>query len=757
MTPIRLVRIRITQHFVRKLSQAVFFSLFWPCFCLAALPPGPLRALVLYSDERLLPANVVFDHSLRTNLQAGASKRIEFYSEFLDVARFSGEAQQEHQRNFLREKYRDYPPDLVIAISGPAVAFLMRYRASLFTEAPVVYLTWEGEAPPTNSPDPKTAGISTPGSSAATLRLALNLQPDTRHIAVVTGCSQRDKALADEARKASSAFQNRVAFTWLTDFSLPELRDALARLPDHTVVLYLTMFQDIVGNRFTPQEALDQFAPASRVPIYGYYDTYLGHGIVGGSMVTFEEMGRKVAQAGLRILAGESPQDVAHSEIQGIPMFDWRELRRWHISGKQLPQNSGVLFKEATYWKKYHWLILGVTSASLFEGLLIAVLFVQLRRRRQAESFLRESEERLNLATTSGGAGLWAIDPTTRQIWLTDRARQFFGLSNGKAPHWENLLSAIHPDDRERMQNSVEEALRTGKEFMADFRVVCPDGSARWISSRGRTQVGSQVKLQRLMGACVDITERKRAEEETRQHFQELVHITRVSLVGELSGSLIHELGQPLGAILTNSEVAEIHLQHSAPDLDELRAIFGDLRMDAVRASDVVRGMRAFLRGRELDFQRIDLRSLMSELGRIAGPDVALHSATLDIDVAANLPPVWGHRVQLQQVLLNLVLNGLEVMKDGSHNEHKLSVTACESEKSFVEIAVADSGHGIPPDKLDQVFAPFITSKRTGLGMGLSICRRIIEAHGGRIWIENNAACGATARFILPIMSATPS
>jgi two-component system sensor kinase FixL len=259
------------------------------------------------------------------------------------------------------------------------------------------------------------------------------------------------------------------------------------------------------------------------------------------------------------------------------------------------------------------------------------------------------------------------------------------------------------------------------------------------------------------MGACVDITERKQAEEETRRHFQELVHVTRVSLVGELSGSLIHELGQPLGAILTNSEVAEMHLTQGTPNLDEVRAIFVDLRMDAIRASEVVRGMRAFLRGQELDFKRVDLRPLMGELEKIAGPDVALRGATLDIGVAANLPPVWGHPVQLQQVLLNLVLNGLEAMKDGSYGEHKLSVTASEYEGSFVEIAVADTGHGLPADKLDQVFAPFTTSKPTGLGMGLSICRRIIEAHGGRIWIENNAGRGVTARFILPIIAASPS
>src|SRR5215469_4807206 len=264
-----------TARVVRLRSLAVPFGLFWLAFCTATQASALQRVLVLYSDERLLPANVVFDHSFRTTLQAGTSKRVEFHSEFLDVARFSGEAQQGHQRDFLREKYRDYPPALIVAVSGSAVTFLMKYRASLFTEVPVVYLTWQGEAPPPpDLPDPNVAGISTPGSADATLRLALDLQKDTRHVAVVTGTSQRDKVLTEEARKGSNAFENRVDFTWLTDLSLPELRDKWARLPDHTIVLYLTLFQDAAGNRFTPQEALDQVAPASRVPIYGYYDTY---------------------------------------------------------------------------------------------------------------------------------------------------------------------------------------------------------------------------------------------------------------------------------------------------------------------------------------------------------------------------------------------------------------------------------------------------------------------------------------------------
>ena len=178
------------------------------------------------------------------------------------------------------------------------------------------------------------------------MELALSLQPDTRNVAVVAGSAPQDLESAEQFRSETPAFADRVGFTWLINLSLSDLRGELSRLPDHTVVLYLTMFEDAAGASFIPRQALALFAPASRAPIYGCYDTYLGYGIVGGSMVTFEEIGRKAARLGMRILAGEDAQIVARSEShQASPMFDWRELRRWNISEKQLPPDSVVRFQ----------------------------------------------------------------------------------------------------------------------------------------------------------------------------------------------------------------------------------------------------------------------------------------------------------------------------------------------------------------------------------------------------------------------------
>ena len=190
------------------------------------------------------------------------------------------------------------------------------------------------------------------------------------------------------------------------------------------------------------------------------------------------------------------------------------------------------------------------------------------------EAFLRESEERLNLATTSAGAGLWAIDQTKKQIWLTGRARQLFGFAAGESPDWKNLLSTIHPDDREHVQNSVDEALRTGKEFVEEFRVVCTDGSARWVASRGRTQFGPNGKLKRLMGACLDITERKLAEAKARKHHEELAHMGRVAIMGEMAGALAHELNQPLTGMVNNASAGRRFIAKGRGDLSKLDGLF---------------------------------------------------------------------------------------------------------------------------------------------------------------------------------------
>jgi C4-dicarboxylate-specific signal transduction histidine kinase len=253
-----------------------------------------------------------------------------------------------------------------------------------------------------------------------------------------------------------------------------------------------------------------------------------------------------------------------------------------------------------------------------------------------------------------------------------------------------------------------------------------------------------------MMGAAVDITSRKQSELEIGQQRNELAHIARVSTMGQLASSLAHELNQPLGAILRNAEAAELFLQEAAPDLDEVRAILVDIRKDDQRAGAVIDRMRDMIQRRKVEHCRLNLDQLAGEVVTLLGPDAELRRVGLSFESNPALPPVLGDRVQLQQVLLNLLLNAMDAVIDNTPAKRRVAVRT-RAAGAMVQVAVSDNGHGIPADKLPFVFEPFYTSKPNGLGMGLAISRSIIEAHGGRLWAENSSAGGAILTFTVPV------
>jgi signal transduction histidine kinase len=592
----------------------------------AGQTPAPVqRVLVLYSDERLLPANIIVDEAIRATFAVGTNNRIEFHSEFLDVARFPGEEEQQRQRDFFRDKYRERPPNLVIAVSGGALVFLAKHRPDLFAGVPIVYCPVAGDPHPDHLSDARIAEVPVPDSIAPTLEMMLRLHPDARRVVVVSGNGPRDRQLAETFRQQMTGFGNRIAFTWLTNLSMEELRGELSRLPVNTVVLYLTIFQDAAGKTFTPRQALDAFAPASHAPIYGCFDTYLGHGIVGGSMVTFEQIGRKVAQLGLRILAGEDAQAAVRSEsYQSAPIVDWRQLRRWGINENRLPPGTILEFRQPSLWESYHWYIIAVGVAVAAQSVLITAL-------------------------------------------LSQRAR------------------------------------------------------------------------------------RRRAEIVAQQQQMDLAHASRLTMVGELTASIAHEIGQPLGAILSNAETAEILLQAKQPRLEEVRQILADIRNDDLRASEVIRRMRELLRKRALELKLIDLNVVTLDVLRLVDGETHRRGVEIEKQLADTLPVVRGDVIHLQQVILNLILNAMEAMSESSESNRRLTMRTTQDDQGNVVVAVEDSGPGIPPERLPRLFDSFFTTKTHGMGLGLSIVRSIVEAHGGRIWAENNSTGGACFRFTLPV------
>jgi C4-dicarboxylate-specific signal transduction histidine kinase len=245
--------------------------------------------------------------------------------------------------------------------------------------------------------------------------------------------------------------------------------------------------------------------------------------------------------------------------------------------------------------------------------------------------------------------------------------------------------------------------------------------------------------------------EKQLAEREAQVHREEAAHLARVTTFGEISGSLAHELNQPLASILTNARAAERHLEHSTPDLDELRAILADIRSDNLRASDIIQRIRAFLKRTAMEKQALDVAQLVEDTVRLIVAEAADRRSQVSVEVSHGLRPVVGDRVHLQQVLVNLLINGLDAMSSSPPSGRRLAIRALPLDATSIEITVSDSGPGIAPATLARAFEPFYTTKEDGLGLGLAISRSIAEAHGGTIMLEPHSDGGTIARVRLPI------
>jgi len=372
-------------------------------------------------------------------------------------------------------------------------------------------------------------------------------------------------------------------------------------------------------------------------------------------------------------------------------------------------------------------------------------------RLQKSEAGLHEIEQRMRLAVEAADFGVLIRDFTRNEMWASDRWRALFGFSETERLELQKILLRVHPEDLDALLSMLERARSGYGVYDADFRAVLPSGEVRWVAVRGRVEFDGAGKPAFARSVAHDISRQKKAEEETRNLRQELAHAGRVSMMGQLASALAHEINQPLGAILRNAEAAELFMQDQSPDLDEVRAILADIRKDDQRAGNVIDRMRGMLKRRSLEKKPVNVGELVGDVAALVHSDATARSITLELTVADHLPPVLGDPVHLQQVLLNLIVNGMDAVNGANPGDRRVCVTATLGGPKTIEIAVNDSGRGVPSDQLIRIFDPFFTTKPDGMGMGLPISRTIIEAHNGRLWVENQNEGGASFRFTLPI------
>jgi signal transduction histidine kinase len=586
----------------------------------AAPAPGKQASvLILLPGQPGLPAAASIAAGIRAELLTEWSFRVTIEMEHVDVARFASPEDEERRlRAVYASKYGSQRFDVIVAALPEPFHFVRRARDELWPGTPVVVCGVDERS----VRDPPL-----PGVAVVTMRFAL--LPDTRHVALVGGASPPEQVYHDLIRQAVAAEGGLDVI----DFTKLQIADVLARvakLPSHTVVIQSSYQVDGAGRRFHGIDLVPSVSQAANRPVFTPLGLALGRGVVGGSIVEFEDIGRDAGILASRILRGERP---APSPVQGgavsVPRFDGRQLARWRLDERRLPPDSQIIFRQRTLWQAYRWHILGVMALIGAQAALIVMLLVQRRRRREAQAALRY------------------------------------------------------------------------------------------------------------------------AEAAAQRQLSQIAHLDRVAGMGQLASSLAHELNQPLTGILTNAQAAERLLAQPQPDLDELRASLGDIVEDDRRAAQVIRRMRQLLRKTDFVSVPLALNDLTVSTIDLVANDAHLHGVSIEFLPAPALPAAYGDVVQIQQVILNLLTNAITASANGGGGARKVTLRTSPQNASSVELAVHDSGNGIAEADMGRLFEPFFTTKPDGLGLGLTISKTIIEAHGGRLLAENDPAGGATFRVHL--------
>lgn len=387
-------------------------------------------------------------------------------------------------------------------------------------------------------------------------------------------------------------------------------------------------------------------------------------------------------------------------------------------------------------------------SVDFFVGLVLDIT-----PRKQAEQKLQHSQAHLAEAQRIGHIGSWIWNVGTEQCLWSEETFRIFGLDPETfKPTKEKTLGLIHPEDLSFVEQTLGRAVRERSNFEVDYRILRPDGAIRYHHGSGHPIAIQQGELQ-FIGMVVDVTERRQAEEGLRKLQAELAHVTRVTAMGELAASIAHEINQPLGAIVNNCNLCRRLL--TKPRVQkQIREVLTDIVQDTNRATAIVTRMRLLTKPSVLERSSLQLKQVVTDVLAVAHGELATRRITVQTDLAANLPQIHGDRVQLQQVLFNLVINASDAMQTASVERRLLTITCRPHQldgRPAILLTVRDLGHGFKSPDTERLFDAFYTTKAHGMGMGLRISRSIVEAHGGRLWANPNDGAGATFSCSFPV------
>jgi PAS domain S-box-containing protein len=477
-------------------------------------PARPKGVLAIHWGGVDNQTNATFDKSIKAALASAPAGSIEYYSEYLDSDRFA----EERLRDYLRQKYGDHRIDVIITLARPTLNFLLKYRSDLFPQTPIVFHAGS-HADLIKRDEANGIPVMVDRPYRNTVDLALKLHPGTKQVLLIAGLPGHEKRLEAEVREELKEFEGgSVEINSLSDLSLDELIARVKSAPERSIILYVRYSQEELGKTLNSLNSLTLIAQTARVPVYTAFESILGRGSVGGRTAPLADCGRMAGETAMRIVNGARPQDIPTVLVPTVPIFDWRQIRRWGISNDKLPKESLFLFKEPTFWEEYKWWITGSISLCAIQTLLIAALSLQRARRKRIEVALAEKELHLREAQTIAHLGSFHWDLGADAVVWSDELYRIYGIEPGESSiTYKTYLEYVHPDHREQVGLAVEQALTTREPFEHEYRIVRPTGESRWIFTHSRPIFDADGALTAMQGICQDITDRKLAEESIRE------------------------------------------------------------------------------------------------------------------------------------------------------------------------------------------------------------------------------------------------
>ena len=579
--------------------------------------PAVRQVLLLQSSDRGSLTVDYFTGNFRVDLDQRAGQTVNIVQVVVGPQGFVG-ASEQSVVDYIQSLFAGGPkPDLIMTVAGPAAAFARKHRQQLFPDTPILFAAADQRYLRADPLGENEAAVPVDNDFPKLVDDMLQLLPQTRDVFMVIGAGPNGKFWHQQLEAESTRFRGRVTLTWSDELSLAEILRRCANLPAHSAIFYINFGTDANGGAYPDERVLGDLHATANAPLFGVQSVYLGHGIVGGSLMSVDDLVRNSADVALRLLNGAPPRSINIPVQQpNQRIFDWRELQRWGIAESRLPPGSVVRYRAPSLWQEHRGTVLSAVGVLAVQSLLIVGLLHQRRARRRAEI-----ESRRNLALAAN-------------------------------------------------------------------------------TSRRQT-------------------------------------------MSALTSSVAHGVGQPLSSMIYNAQAGRMMITLNRATPDTMDEILFDIESQGVQAAQIIDRHRTMLRSHQLDKKPIDLHAVIHESLALVAHDMRARQIEATVNLSSSPCIITGDPVLLQQVLVNLVMNAMDAMAETPPARRRVTIRT-EIRAADVEVSVRDTGTGLPAHLDGTLFTPFVTTKSHGLGIGLTITRTILDAHGGTIDAHNNPEGGAT-------------